>query len=229
MIVSIYPVAQLSLAKSRFDFVSIGMENWYEISICVNWLALIVLILIARIIVCVYRRLIGKQKHRTITLDGIEFGISNFKCQFKRTHDIQEIAYKLWIELTTRKIAIPVEENDVIVEVYNSWHDAFSSIRELMKAVPGSCLDDANDLIVVTNRVLNEGLRPHLTKWQARYRTWYKHEVELDANKDKTPQEIQKKFPEYEALIEDMRKTNKNMVNFAEKMKKIAFSEKNDA
>lgn len=32
------------------------------------------------------------------------------------------------------------------------------------------------DLIKLTERVLNVGLRPHLTKWQAKYRKWYNNE-----------------------------------------------------
>ena len=161
---------------------------------------------------------------RTITLDGVEFGVSNFKCKFKCNNRIQEIAYKLWVELITRKIAIPLDENDVIVEVYNSWYSAFSAIRELLKEVPGSCLEDASNLITLTIMVLNEGLRPHLTTWQAKYRCWYNEEIKKECNRGKTPQEIQKSFPEYEELIGDMLKTNGNIVKFATELKNIAFS-----
>ena len=70
--------------------------------------------------------------------------------------------------------------------------------------------------------VLNDGLRPHLTKWQARYRKWEKQASE----KEGTPQDIQKSYPEYVELIEDLRKTNQKMINYKELMYKIAFEKK---
>ncbi|SDB63112.1 hypothetical protein [Butyrivibrio sp. INlla16] len=217
---------QTTVISGGLNFVSVGMEKWFEIYIRINWLAMIVLLLTIWVLVYIYRKFIRKRIARTIIIDGVEFGFSNFKCKVRCSHEIQEIAYKLWVELTTRKIAVPLEEDDVIVEVYNSWYDTFSAIRELLKSVPGGCLDDASELIAITTRVLNEGLRPHLTKWQAKYRSWYNIEVKKDQNKNKTPQEIQKKFPEYEMLLEDMKNTNKNMINYAKEMKRIAFSKR---
>ena len=216
--------AQLPVKNSIFDLVSVRMEKWYEISIRINWLAVIVIVLLVWALIYIYRQFVEKRIGRTITLDGMEFGFSNFKCKFKCSHEVQEIAYKLWVELTTRKIAIPLEENDVIVEVYDSWYSAFSAIRELLKSIPGGCLDDASDLIDVTTMVLNKGLRPHLTRWQSKFRCWYKSEIEKNVN-NKTPQEIQKGFPEYEELLLDMKNTNIKMVNFAKELKRIAFSD----
>jgi hypothetical protein len=66
---------------------------------------------------------------------------------------------------------------------------------------------------------LNSGLRPHLTRWQARFRTW------SDANKDKlmqmTPQELQKEYPGYNDLIEDLMKVNTQLIQYSEELKKI--------
>lgn len=64
-------------------------------------------------LVYLYKKIKGRKTHRTIMLDGMEFGISNFKCQLKYSVDIQEIAYKLWIELISRKIAIPLAKKGV--------------------------------------------------------------------------------------------------------------------
>ena len=100
---------------------------------------------------------------------------SSVKLKYNRKD--QEVAYKLWVELSTRKIGLPFDqENDVITEVYNSWYDFFKIARELLKDIPASRLPYSNDLIKLTERVLNVGLRPHLTKWQAKYRQWYNNE-----------------------------------------------------
>ena len=81
-------------------------------------------------------------------------------------------------------------------------------------------------MIELTEKVLNIGLRPHLTKWQAKYRRWYEEELKRDSG---TPQDIQKKSPEYDALVEDLIETNEKMIEYKKLMKRIAFgSECND-
>ena len=197
---------------------SIGFNRWYEISIQLNWIVLLIAIIF---IVVFFGRCVKKNKKgRTFTLNGMSLGIGDFSCTFTCSNEVQEIAFKLWIELTTRKIAIPLNDNDIIVEVYNSWYAAFKAIRNLLESIPGKCLNDASELIDITIKVLNIGLRPHLTIWQGKYRKWYeKASKEISGD----PQIIQKKYPEYEKLIEDMKRTNDNLINFASQLHRIAF------
>lgn len=212
------PVTQISLSH---DLINVGLDHWYELVIRLNWIAVILVIVSVCVLTFVLKKVFKKLTGKTVSIDGMSIGIADFKCDLKCGNEVQEIAYRLWVELTTRKIAIPIEEDDVIVEVYDSWYSAFNAIRELLKTVPGEYLKDSAELIDITSRVLNEGLRPHLTKWQAKYRVWY--EKEEDKKENIPPQEIQKHYPEYEALIADLKKTNEHMVNFAKKMKEIAF------
>jgi hypothetical protein len=91
------------------------------------------------------------------------------------TDDVAGLAHQAWVEITTRKAALPFdEEHDVIVEVYNSWFELFRALRELAKNVPtrgGLRKDsDAAELVEILTGALNVGLRPHLTQWQARFR-----------------------------------------------------------
>ena len=67
------------------------------------------------------------------------------------------------------------------------------------------------DILIKT---LNDGLRPHLTQWQAKFRRWYDIEIQKEENKDKTPQKIQSKYDEYESLVQDLKETNDKMVQF---------------
>lgn len=78
-------------------------------------------------------------------------------------------------------------------------------------------------MIILTERVLNEGLRPHLTKWQAKFRHWYNEEIKKQNNK--TPQEVQQGYKDYALVIEDIKKTNEILINYNNLMKKIAFNE----
>lgn len=46
---------------------------------------------------------------------------------------------------------------------------------------------------------------------------------EVLKHKDMTPQEIQRLYPEYEALVSDLKKANNDMMKFAELVKRLAF------
>lgn len=198
-------------------------ENWYTFCLRFNWLALIVATIVVIIASLIIKKLSRILTYHSIDVDEVSLGIGKSNIKLKYNKKDQEIAYKLWVELNTRKIGLPYEENyDVIVEVYNSWYDFFKIARELLKDVPPSRLPYSTKLITLTTDVLNEGLRPHLTKWQAKYRKWY----DENNQKSKSPQEIQKEFPEYDALLSDLLITNKHMIEYKNLMYQIAFNEK---
>ena len=67
-------------------------------------------------------------------------------------------------------------------------------------------------------KILNEELRGHLTKWQARFRKWYKENENIIGE---DPQEIQKKYPQYKELVKDLKRVNNNMIIFTEELDKI--------
>ena len=112
-----------------------------------------------------------------------------------------------------------------------SWGVNISLVRRYCTAgrIPNAVLRNGiwcipEDLIELTEKVLNKGLRPHLTTWQAKYRKWY--ENELVNNTEDTPQELQRRYPHYDELVDDLIKTNMRMIEYKKLMKKIAFPEK---
>lgn len=142
----------------------------------------------------------------------------------KADYSISQIAYTAWTELITRKAGLPIDiEHDVIAEVYNSWYQLFGKMRELIQTVPAPHLKKENTqkLVVLLIDTLNKGMRPHLTKWQAKFRRWYEAELLKEENKSKTPQEIQKMYPEYQALTKDLLLINGQMVEYAIQLKKL--------
>ncbi len=198
-------------------------ENWYTFCLRFNWLALIIATIVIVVVGIVVKKLATRLAYHSIVVDEVSLGIGNSNIKLKYNKKDQEIAYKLWVELNTRKIGLPYDENyDVIVEVYNSWYDFFKIARELLKDIPPNRLPYSTKLITVTTDVLNVGLRPHLTKWQAKYRKWYN-----ENRKDlRSPQEIQRAFPEYDELLSDLLITNKHMIEYKNLMFQIAFNEK---
>lgn len=141
-------------------------------------------------------------------------------------NEVARIAHQAWVELKTRKAAIPIDpNNDVISEVYDSWYELFRSLRELTKTIPPEsvrAIGDAPILSDVLMRALNEGLRPHLTTWQARFRKWFEAELANPDTRELSPQEIQRQFPEYDRLVTDMVAVNAALIEFAEELRKLA-------
>lgn len=144
--------------------------------------------------------------------------------------DTQKIAFAAYTELVTRKIALPFDEkHDVITDVYKSWYQMFTTTRELIKQVPAHHIarsHDTRELVQSLIDLLNQGLRPHLTQWQARFRHWYEREIDKPESEGLSPQEIQKKFPDYEALITDIKGVNSNFQEYARQLRSLAEARK---
>lgn len=163
-----------------------------------------------------------RRKLTDFEIDSAEFGLGDQKISLKPNDTDRQIAYSIWVELSTRKIGLPIDvEDDVIAEIYESWYAFFSVTRELIKDIPVSKVrsDSTSKIISLSVEVLNEGLRPHLTKWQARFRHWY--DRQLDKTDDVDPQGLQKKFPAYDALTTDMISVNKRLIKYREKMNEL--------
>lgn len=203
------------------DIIDLELDGWSTFVFRVNWLAVVITLVLIWGISFLMKQCLKYVNKKSLTIDEVNLGIGNSSVKISYSKKDQEIAYKLWVELSTRKIGLRFDkENDVIKEVYDSWYTFFETARELLKDIPGNRIPYSGDLIELTEKVLNIGLRPHLTKWQAKYRRWYEEELKRDSG---TPQDIQKKYPEYNALVEDLLETNEKMIEYKKLMKRIAF------
>ena len=175
---------------------------------------------IALIIYKALKMLVGR-KFKIVNMNINIANIGNVSVETNK--NIEKVAHKAWIEIMTRKVGLLFEEDkDVIVEVYNSWYALFGIIRELLKDIEPKKKDKNMEILEdILIKTLNYGLRPHLTRWQAKYRRWYEQAIKEDDNKKLSPQEIQKNYDEYDELVFDLKQTNKQMVQFAEELKKL--------
>lgn len=197
-------------------------EDCFTVLLKMNWLAIILCLILASLIPVILKHINYSVNKKSMEIKGFDLGIGNSSIKLSYNKKDQEVAYKLWVELSTRKIGLPFdEENDVIVQVYDSWYEFFKIARETLKEIPAERIPYSNDLINLTEQVLNKGLRPHLTKWQAKFRIWYENEAKK--TNDMSPQEIQKKYSEIKLLIDDLKNTNKHMIEYKELMWKIAL------
>lgn len=186
------------------------------------WLA------VALVVALVWRWQSGALFGKDFELDQAEIGIGHNKVRFKPNLTARQTAYAIWVELSTRKIGLPIDfDHDVIAEVYDSWYSFFSVTRDLIKSIPISQAktQGTQDIIKLSIEVLNEGLRPHLTQWQARFRHWYEAELRRAAEEKVVidPQGIQQSFPKYAELKADMEKINRALMIYREKMQELVF------
>lgn len=187
-----------------------------------NWFAVLIILILILVISFFIRQSVNFANRKSVIVEEVSLGIGKSSVKLSYNKKDQEIAYKIWVELSTRKIGLRFDqENDVIKEVYDSWYKFFGITRELLEDIPATRIAYAGDLIKLTERVLNIGLRPHLTKWQAKYRRWY--EKELKRDREGTPQDIQKRYSEYDILVKELIETNEKMMEYKKLMKKIAF------
>lgn len=192
-------------------------------SLCITVDNLLVGVILIFFILEVLKLLISflKKKVKIVNLN-IDIGnIGSMTIEINR--DVSRIAHKTWVEIMTRKVGLAFEEDkDVIIEVYNSWYKLFEIVRELLKDIEPNKKDtNVEKLENILIKTLNEGLRPHLTQWQAKFRRWYDDEIKKEANNNIAPQEIQKRYNEYNNLIIDLKETNEKMVQFAQELKKL--------
>ena len=211
--------------------ISLGKHLSLVIS-CSNVILIIAVCLIGLYFLCFLIR--NKLWRKEVNVDEIELGIGNQKITLKPNYQTVQVAYKLWVELSTRKLGLPIDEdNDVITEIYDSWYSFFGIARELIKEIPANNATnkDTKELIILSSKILNQAVRPHLTKWQARYREWYARYLKSIDNYDVSPQELQKKFKCindencYTNLMKDLKKVNKKLINYRKLLEKIVFGE----
>jgi hypothetical protein len=209
------------------DIIKFSFDKGFNLELSVNKYVIAFLV-IGLVCLLSYKILLKRSKlFEEFEIDEAELGIGNQKIIIKPNYNDLQIAYKLWIELSTRKLGLPIDiNNDVILEVYNSWYDFFKVTRELLKEMPIEKIkknDSSQRIVKLAVDILNEGIRPHLTKWQAKYRKWYNEEALKDGNSNKSPQEIQRLYIDYYDLIKDLENVNKTLIEYMKLLKKILY------
>lgn len=205
------------------------IDRSFDLSIKIGSGALLVLALVVSALILIRVFFWRRNDWESFELDEAEFGIGDQKVKLKPNMEDRQIAYKIWVELSTRKIGLPIDlNNDVISEIYDSWYAFFSVTRELIKDVPVKKFrrKDTEQIIKLSIGVLNDGLRPHLTMWQARFRRWNDKQLANDEHAALHPQDIQKKFPDYESLEEELLLVNARLMNYRKSMYKLITGNK---
>lgn len=212
--------------QSNIDLLSIRFLSDWSVSIQISFWVGVALLVVALAYAC-WRWLSGGSSWKDFEIDQAEIGTGTGKLRLKPNMTDRQVAYAIWVELSTRKIGLPIDfEHDVIAEIYNSWHDFFGITRDLVKSIPVNKVrhDSTQKIIRLSIEVLNEGLRPHLTMWQARFRRWYENELnKTSGDLVIDPQEIQRNFPKYDELKADMEQVNQRLITYRNHMRLLVM------
>jgi hypothetical protein len=209
---------------STHELIRVAFESKQpSLIISSDWIFIGIIIAIIIALIFLKRRL--SKLFRWQNLEVEISGTPKVTFKVERNHDNLFIANRIHIELTTRKAAILINENDdSIEEIYDSWYKLFNIIRDEIKTVPGKYLKDHDPtkaLIGLTRKILNDGLRPHLTEHQAKFRKWLENAKEEEINKRLAPQDLQKKYPDFDNLVASMKEVNLILANYANELDKL--------
>lgn len=209
------------------SLISLSFEKWQVVGRVDSWI--IAITIVAVLLWHFFRKKLSTSLTRDIESVTIKFGALP-EAVIRINRDTQKIAFSAYTELITRKIALPFDEDhDVIKEIYKSWYHVFSVTRELIKQIPAHHLTSSEDtraLVEILINLLNVGLRPHLTKWNAKFSRWYDIEESKDGNKGVDPQDIQKKYPRYDELISEIKSVNHDFILLAKQLRMLAEARK---
>lgn len=167
-----------------------------------------------------------RRRLKSFEIAEAELGIGVGKITLKPNETDRQVAYQIWVELSTRKVGLPIDlQHDVVAEIYDSWYQFFKVTRELIKSVPVSRASDTSTrkIIYLSIEVLNEGLRPHLTFWQARFRAWYEQQLKASTDTYVEPQDLQAKFPRFAELSADLSRVNQHLIAYRAAMHRIVY------
>lgn len=206
------------------ELISLSLNKDYSFLLKISPWAIGIIILLSAIVLLI-RWLLGRWRGPNFEIDKAEMGLGQGKITFKPNLKDQQVAYAVWVELSTRKIGLPINlEHDVIVEIYDSWFNFFSVTRELIKDIPVNKVKGSSTqkIINLSINVLNEGLRPHLTSWQARFRYWYEKEL-AKSGEDIDPQTIQARYPKFDELKTDLLAVNSRLMKYRDKMHELVM------
>jgi hypothetical protein len=125
---------------------------------------------------------------------SLPFGLGSATWEADDTE--RNAAWELYVELVTR-IAVQTLEHDqgTLREALSSLYSIFGSTREILRKYGprvGAARESVGGIAI---RVLNEGLRPFMSKWHPLLQTW-----EAQKESGLSPQEHEKAW-EYEPLV----------------------------
>ncbi len=146
---------------------------------------------------------------------SLPFGIGSAEWEADPTE--RHAAWSLYVELVTRIAVQPLEvDQGTVREALNSLYSLFGSTREILKEAGPNVGAAHNSVGGIAIAVLNNGLRPFLSKWHPLLQAW-----EARRTLDVSPKEHEKNWANEPQLREELSVLQANLEKYANALAEI--------
>jgi hypothetical protein len=147
---------------------------------------------------------------------SLPFGIGSASWESDKTE--RRAAWELYIELVTRIAVQPLATQEGLIrEALNSLYSLFGSTREILRKAGPDVGASRESVGGISIAVLNNGLRPFLSKWHPMLQEW-------EANKDAgvSASAHEKSWTEGTAVRKDLEKLRQDLEAYANALAEVA-------
>ncbi|CAN1542194.1 hypothetical protein MCEMSE15_01815 [Fimbriimonadaceae bacterium] len=214
-------VARAMTGQNELTFLSLSMKSSGDLSMVLSpWFVTVIILWVLAGYFMLWPRS-TRWEASEVNIEVAKIG----KIVMRPNQEVAGLAHRAWTEVVTRKAGMTFDEDhDVIEEVYDSWYQLFGEVRTLIKSIPVEKLranEDAQQLVKLLLTLLNDVLRPHLTEHQAKFRSWFARHKDMQS--DKSPQEVQRQYPEYSTLVESLKQKNSDCLDISKALELISL------
>lgn len=141
---------------------------------------------------------------------------------YEITESERMMAWELFVQTKTNRVLMHYEEGYTAISLeFNFANEVLMVYDACLAGMPIQLLEKENGLGKIQLLVIEEGIKPFLAKWQDKFCKWEREPISNE-NKGKTVLEMQKLFPEYELLVQDLNMFKNNLNKYANELLKIA-------
>lgn len=164
-------------------------------------------------------KLFQRKGRKGVRLDSVSVNIPYVgSATFVPEESEVRAAWGLYVELATRVPIHPVDPNyGSLREALNSIYDLFQTMRMIVRDSSPRIAHGDQSLGPLAFGVLNNGLRPFLTKWHHELRV---HESQRSPNKDTV--QHKREWPKLNEFTAEMEELRANLERYARELLKIA-------
>ncbi|NET36840.1 MAG: hypothetical protein F6K19_33240 [Cyanothece sp. SIO1E1] len=147
---------------------------------------------------------------------SLPFGVGSAQWEADPTE--RKAAWSLYVELVTRVAVQSLSDDQGLMrEALNSLYSLFGTTREILKAAGPDVGAARTSVGGIAIAVLNNGLRPFLTKWHPQLEIWEAQRLEKTSKKDH-----EKNWPEEPQLRRELADLRHDLSQYADALAEIA-------
>lgn len=114
------------------NIIDIAVDEGSTLVFQINCLAVGIVLILIMVLLFLVKQCSKYLNKKSVMINEFNLGIGNSSVKLSYNKKDQEIAYKIWVELSTRKIGLRFdEENDVIKEVYQLMKQYSNSLKQI--------------------------------------------------------------------------------------------------